>query len=264
MTTEHVHVADSVHYIREHGGRSSDVALILGSGLGGFADSLHFSCSLSTSEIPHYPLSTVKGHRGRLVFADLAGKRVVVFQGRVHFYESNSVASTLYPVQIAHALGVSTLIVTNAAGGVNRGFTPGDLMLITDQINMSGHRVQRSQRFHQPLYTQSLIQAAREAGKTLGIPIKSGVYVGLKGPTYETAAEVEMITRIGADAAGMSTVLEAEAASGFGMKLLGISCITNYGTGISTAKLNHVEVTEVGNRVKATFGSLLTELIKRI
>lgn len=266
MTTFPQQITDAVSYIREHGGRDSDIGIILGSGLGGLADSLPSSNTISTSAIPHYPRSTVEGHRGKLVFADLAGKRVLAFQGRVHFYESLSVAATLFPLHVAHALGVKTLIVTNAAGGINRSFVPGDLMLITGQINMTGLSVPNAAGNHPPLpfYSERLIAVARSVAESSGIPLKSGAYVGLKGPTYETAAEVEMLFRLGADAAGMSTVLEVDLASHLGMDVLGISCITNLATGISPSRLSHKEVTEVGNRVKGRFTDLVKGIIGKL
>ncbi|HET6272098.1 MAG TPA: purine-nucleoside phosphorylase [Bacteroidota bacterium] len=260
-------VSASVAYIREHCSNPADVALILGSGLGAFADSLPFPQVVPTSAIPHYPRSGVEGHRGRLVFASVEGKNLLAFQGRVHFYETSSLEATLFPIHVAHSLGVRTLIVTNAAGGINRGFSPGDLMLITDQINLTGENAlsgPNGASVHHSYYSESLIHLACNAAESAKIPLRSGVYAGLKGPTYETAAEVEMVYRLGGDAAGMSTVLEVGLAASLGMQVLGISCITNHATGISATRLSHAEVTEVGNRVKTTFAALLTEIIRRV
>jgi len=267
MNTSLRQVSDSVAYIREHCNIPADIGLILGSGLGAFADSFPSSQSISTSKIPHYPKSSVEGHRGRLVFSSVEGKGLLAFQGRVHFYESRSLEATLFPIHVAHNLGVRTLIVTNAAGGINREFSPGDLMLITDQINLTGENCLSGSSgsfVHQPYYSELLVHLARSAAESAKIKLRSGVYAGLKGPTYETAAEVEMLNRLGGDAVGMSTVLEVGLAASLGMQILGISCITNRATGISGTRLSHVEVTEVGNRVKATFATLLTEIIRRL
>lgn len=240
------------------------IAIILGSGLGDFVDGRPDAVSVEAKDIPHYPQSTVEGHRGKLVFLSLGGKPVLAFQGRVHFYESNRVHTVLYPIQVAHALGVRNLIVTNAAGGINRSFSPGDLMLIADQINLthvsSQLNLDEIAKTHS-LYSKELIAKAYSVAESKGIPLRSGVYVGLKGPSYETAAEIEMIRRIGGDAVGMSTVLEVSCAARLGMEVLGISCITNLGTGIGKGKLSHAEVTDVGNKVKQTFAALVSSVI---
>lgn len=257
-------LTESIRYIREHAQVSPAIGIVLGSGLGDFADSLPDKIEILTSRIPHYPQSSVEGHKGKLIFASLAGKQLLVFQGRVHFYESNSVNTVVYPIRVAHALGVRTLIVTNAAGAISRTFLPGDLMLITDQINLTGETVpsdSNQSRRSNTLYSKRLSQLTYKIAEAKGIALKSGVYVGLKGPSYETAAEIEMIHRIGGDAVGMSTVLEVSCAAQLGMEILGISCVTNLGTGISDAKLDHAEVTEVGNRVKKTFATLISSII---
>ncbi len=267
MMTLDQRLIETLHYIREHVKATPTVGLILGSGLGDFADSLRASTSLLTSDIPHYPPSSVEGHKGRLVFASVSGKEVLAFQGRVHLYESNSVESVLYPIYVAHRLGVETLLITNAAGGVNRSFAPGDLMVITDQINLTGEHITETQRAkpqRSSLYSNVLSLKAFSVAEAVGLTLKAGVYVGMKGPSYETAAEVEMVQRIGGDAVGMSTVLEASLAGAIGMEVLGISCITNPGTGISTNKLSHTEVTEVGNRVKSSFALLLTRILEAL
>jgi purine-nucleoside phosphorylase len=264
MTPLERRIQESVSCIRKQTLIEPRIAIILGSGLGEFADSLPNNHSISTSLIPHYPQSSVEGHKGKLVFASIGSKSLLAFQGRVHFYESNSVETVLYPLRVAHTLGVKTLVVTNAAGGINRSFSPGDLMLITDQVNLTNETVALdSNQGSKPnlLYSKVLGRKAFSVAGSLGIALKSGVYVGLKGPSYETAAEIEMIRRIGGDAVGMSTVLEVSYAAHMGMEILGISCITNLATGISSSKLNHAEVTEVGNRVKKTFARLVSSVI---
>lgn len=266
MKLEH-RIAQSVGFIREHARSRPKIGIILGSGLGDFADSLPAAHTISTSDIPHYPVSTVEGHKGKLVFAALGATPILAFQGRVHFYESNNLEPVLYPVRVAHELGIRTLIITNAAGGINRTFQPGDLMVITDQINLTllrGFFELARHRQQEAIYSPRLVDMAEEAAARSGIPLRKGVYAGLRGPSYETAAEIEMLTRIGADAVGMSTVFEAWLASALEMEVLGISCITNLSTGITSAKLSHSEVTEVGNRVKEKFARLLVATITMI
>lgn len=261
-------LGESVDFIRSRCPLRPRMAIILGSGLGDFADSLDNNVSISTGDIPHYPRSTVQGHKGRLVFGKMGSSALLAFQGRVHFYESGILETILYPIRVAHKLGIRTIIVTNAAGGINRSFSPGDLMIITDQINLTmvRHTFPTGGRTgaHIPVYDKSLIHMALEEGQRLGIGLKQGTYCGVKGPSYETAGEVEMIRRSGGDAVGMSTVNEASFASELGMRIVGISCITNMATGILNAKLSHDEVTEVADRVKTTFSTFLRALITRI
>ncbi len=262
------HAADAIHRRLD---RPPTVGLILGSGLGDFAESLPHRLEIPVAEIPYYPAVTVEGHRGRLVFADISSMppvRAVLFQGRIHFYESNDLASVLFPIRIAHALGVRTLVVTNAAGGINRQFSPGDLMVITDHINLTGERTAEylpaMRQVHRPLYNRELTELVLRIAQETGIPVRRGVYAGMKGPSYETAAEVEMVHRAGGDAVGMSTVLEVHLAASLGMRVLGISCITNKATGIGTAPLSHAEVTEVAARVRERFRTLLSAVLSAL
>ncbi len=264
---EPARVSASVQFIREHTKLKPRVAIILGSGLGDFADSLPERTTISTEDIPHYPRSSVEGHKGKLVFAALDGVPILAFQGRIHFYETNNLGPVLYPIYLAHDLGIELLIVTNAAGGINRTFNAGDLMIITDHINLTfarfvGNQAERSAA--RSIYTHSLITLAEDVAVANRIAIRRGVYAGLKGPSYETAAEIEMLHRLGADAVGMSTVFETSLAASLGMRVLGISCITNLATGISGSRLSHEEVTEVGRRVRQTFARLLTAIIMEI
>lgn len=267
MNLNDEHIQDSVSFIREHTSSSPRIGVILGSGLGDFVDSLSPTVTVSTADIPHYPRSSVEGHKGQLIFASIGDKEILAFQGRVHFYESGNVHAVLYPIHVAHGLGVKTLIVTNAAGGVNRAFSPSDLMLITDQINLTD-RIPSSnpdrKSISKELYSKRLTDRTYSIAEANGIALQSGVYVGLKGPSYETAAEIEMIRRIGGDAVGMSTVLEVSRAAQLEMEVLGITCITNLGTGIGKDKLSHAEVTEVGNRVRKTFATLVSSIINAI
>ncbi len=264
---EPARVSASVQFIREHTKLKPRVAIILGSGLGDFADSLPERTTISTEDIPHYPRSSVEGHKGKLVFAALDEVPILAFQGRIHFYETNDLRPVLYPIYLAHDLGIEFLIVTNAAGGINRTFNAGDLMIITDQINLTfarlvANRAERS--VARSIYTHSLISLAEDVAVANRIAVRRGVYVGLKGPSYETAAEIEMLRRLGADAVGMSTVFETSLAASLGMRVLGISCITNLATGISGNRLSHEEVTEVGRRVRETFARLLTAIVTEI
>jgi purine-nucleoside phosphorylase len=267
MNASQENVNASLRYIREHAPIIPGIGLILGSGLGDFADTLPRSVSLPTRDIPHYPVSSVEGHKGRLVFAVSGDRPILAFQGRIHFYESNDVDSVLYPIHIANGLGIRTLIVTNAAGGINRAFNPGDLMLITDQINLTGSKIPGPHPPVRPVisvYSQELIERVTGLASENNISLKRGVYAGLKGPSYETASEIEMIHRLGGDAVGMSTVLEVSLAARFGMAVVGISCITNYATGITMLKLNHTEVTDVAKRVKPAFSNLVSIILSKL
>jgi purine-nucleoside phosphorylase len=256
---------ESVRFLRSRIPSPPDIALVLGSGLGDYAESLPHRLIFPSGAIPSYPGSTVPGHRGQIVFAELAGRHVIAFQGRIHLYECNDLATVLFPVAVAAGLGARTLVVTNAAGGINRLLAPGDLMLITDQIDLTLHceSLPGERREKRDLYDAGLREQALRLAASRGLPVRRGVYAAVKGPSYETAAEVEMIHRLGGDAVGMSTVKEVALASLLGLKILGISCITNKATGIGGAKLNHEEVTEVAGRVKISFSNLLTDCISQ-
>jgi purine-nucleoside phosphorylase len=254
---------DSVRFLRSKLPAPPDIALVLGSGLGDYAESLPHKLIFPSGGIPSYPRSTVPGHKGQIVFAELAGRNLIAFQGRIHLYECNDLSMVLFPIAVAAELGAGTLVVTNAAGGINPQFAPGDLMLITDQIDltfqapgMPGDRGGKCDMFD-----PGLAEHASRHAAVRSLPLRRGVYAAVKGPCYETAAEVEMIHRLGGDAVGMSTVKEAAFASAMGMRVLGISCITNKATGIGLSKLNHEEVTEVASRVKMYFAELLTDCI---
>ncbi len=280
------HVKEAVRFIQSQVTVRPQVALILGSGLGDFAENLQTSHSLSATEIPHYPRSTVEGHEGKLIFGSIvAGRRksppLLVFKGRVHYYETADLASVLFPVYLAAALGTTKLIVTNAAGGINRKFRPGDLMLIQDILGLSSVKLVLTQRglpridslMDWPLrhrntaaqYLDSAIQqVVRKCASKLKIKLEEGTYCWLRGPTYETAAEIEMLRRIGADAVGMSTVPELIAGRILGMSVVGISLISNLATGITGQKLSHSEVTETASRVKKQFSNLMKHILLEI
>jgi len=263
----------ALSFVESHVTSPPQIGIILGSGLGPFADQVENATELATATIPHYPVSTVPGHAGKWIFGDIAGTHVLAVQGRIHSYEGYQVSKVSFPVHLMAELGIRTLIVTNAAGGLNRQFQPGDLMLITDQINMmfdnplvGENEDALGPRFpdmSQP-YDRDLMLLAEQTALDLGIRLQKGVLGVMKGPTYETAAEVRMMQFLGADAGSMSTVPEVITAVYRGMRVLGISCITNPGTGMSPNKLTHDEVTEVADFVKHKFTKLIREIICRI
>jgi purine-nucleoside phosphorylase len=262
---------ESLSYIRSKLKTKPQIALVLGSGLGDFGSLVKSPVVIPTKDIPHYPVSTVQGHAGKLIFGkiEFEGKEspeLVVFQGRVHFYECNNLQHVIYPVRIAAELGAESFFVTNAAGGINRQFVPGDLMFIKDHINLTGE----NPLFGEPksygndssaLIDTTYLKKAKALAADLKIPVKEGVYLWTKGPTYESAAEIRMMNSMGADAVGMSTVPEIITANYLGMKVLGISCITNLATGISATKLSHSEVTETANLVKDNFTKLVSAIL---
>lgn len=249
-----------------------EIGIILGSGLGELADE-YCDYAVSYNEIPGFVKSTVKGHKGRLVFAQINGKKAVMMQGRNHYYEGHSMQEITYPVKVMKALGVKTLILTNAAGAVNESFSPSDLMIITDHINHTGSNPligandeTMGERFPDmtEVYKKYLIELAEKCAQKLGIDIQKGVYWANSGPSYETPAEINMIRTLGADAVGMSTVPEAIVANWCGMNILGISCITNSASSITGEKLSHEEVIDAANNAKTKFKSLILEIVRNI
>jgi purine-nucleoside phosphorylase len=245
------------------------VALVLGSGLGGVADALEGAVRFPYSEIPGFPRVTVAGHAGALVCGRLGGVSVAALQGRFHAYEGWSQEEVVLPVRLLSALGAGILVVTNAAGGIRPGLAPGDLMLIADHLNLMGRNpllgpVQEGEeRF--PDMSDPYDRAYREVAERVAlehrIPLQQGVYAGLLGPSYETPSEVRMLARLGADAVGMSTVTEVIAARARGMRVLGISCITNLAAGLGHEKLDHSEVMEVGARVRDRMAELILAVV---
>jgi purine-nucleoside phosphorylase len=259
-------VRASAEHIRSWDPRPPDVALILGSGLGDFAETIDSLHTIGFASIPGFPVQSVPGHKGNVHIGRIHGKTVLALQGRIHFYECGDLDQVLHPIRVLAALGVGRVILTNAAGGLNRQFQPGTLMLITDQIDLTfvGATGVPSESRHIPFYDPLFGEMARASARSLGLLLNSGVYAGMLGPTYETASEVEMAHRLGADAVGMSTVKEAAEATKLGMSVLGISCITNQGTGIGLDKLDHDDVREVGRRVTHDFTRLLNSVIAAI
>lgn len=268
---EMIKIKQAADFIKEKIKFIPEIALILGSGLGVLADEVENRVEIDYSDIPNFPISTVKGHEGRFVYGDLGGKRVIMMQGRFHFYEGYDLKTVVLPVRVLKTLGVDKLIVTNASGGVNKSFTPGELMIITDHINMCGENPLRGKNLDEmgtrfpdmsSPYNRDFIDIAKKAAMECEIDIKSGVYMMMSGPCYETPAEIRMARILGADAIGMSTVPEVIAANHCGIKVLGISCITNMAAGILNQPLSHQEVIETSNRVKEGFKSLIRGIVK--
>jgi purine-nucleoside phosphorylase len=266
-------LTESVAWIRTKTSQQPAIGIILGSGLGEFADTLEEREQIVTSDIPHYSRSTVEGHAGKLVFGKISDREVLAVKGRVHYYEGYSLEQVTYVVRLMRALGVRSLIVTNAAGGVNPVFSPGDLMFITSHINFfftnplqGPNDDELGPRFPdmESDYDKEYISIGEKCALKLGVKTQRGVYCAGSGPTYETSAEVKMFQKIGADAVGMSTVPEVIVAKHQNMRVLGISCITNLGTGISSTPLSHEEVTITANRVKNSFQALLKEIIQNL
>ena len=260
-------------------GREPAVGLILGSGLGDLADQVEDAVSIAYEEIPHFPVSTVAGHAGRFVAGTLEGKPVIVMQGRFHYYEGYAMRKVVFPVYVLRELGIRSLVITNAAGGMNRAFQAGDLMLITDHINMTGdnpligpNEPELGVRF--PDMSEAYNREYRELAKKLAADVRGedgealrlqeGVYCGITGPTYMTPAELTMLARLGGDAVGMSTVPEVITARHGGLKVLGISCITDMAIGEELEPLTHEQVVAVANRTKPKFQSLVKAFVREV
>lgn len=259
-------------FLQEQGIIEPQIALILGSGLGDLANEIENAITIPYEKIPNFPTSTVVGHAGQLVYGNLEGRKVIALQGRFHYYEGYDLATVTYPVRIFKELGVQTVIVTNAAGGVNESFTPGDLMIITDHLNITGENPliganidAHGPRFVDMSQTYSLRgqQLLKEVASSIDLTLQEGVYTWFTGPTYETPAEIRYARTIGGDAVGMSTVPEAIVAKHCGMEVIGISCITNLAAGMQ-ASLNHEEVMEYSNKAKPKFKQLLRGLIAKL
>lgn len=256
--------------IRERTAANAQIAVVLGSGLGAFADEFEDSISLPYHEIPGFVSSTAQGHVGSLVVGKVEGVPVVAMQGRVHYYEGYSLEQVTFPIRTFKLLGIKTLILTNAAGGVEVQLSQGALMVISDHLNLMGVNPLRGpndERFGprfpdmSEVYSRELQELASEEARALEITTRRGVYAALAGPNYETPAEIHMLRAFGADAVGMSTVPEAIVARHMGLNVLGISCITNMAAGITEAPINHEEVIETGQKVRESFTHLLRRII---
>lgn len=249
------------------------IALVLGSGLGDFAGELSEALTLPYREIPHFPVSTAIGHAGNLVVGSFGGLPLAVMQGRAHYYEGNTFSQAAFPIRVLHRLGVKSLVLTNAAGGINPAYGRGALVAIRDHINLMGgsplvgaNDDRLGPRFPDMTYAydREYLGIASSSAKGLGITLHEGIYAAMHGPSYETPAEIQMLARLGADLVGMSTVPEVIVARHMNMRVLAISCVTNMAAGLSGETINHEEVLETGRRVKGTVLELLRDVLPKI
>ncbi|HAE38201.1 MAG TPA: purine-nucleoside phosphorylase [Candidatus Riflebacteria bacterium] len=267
-------IKEAADFINQKATVKPTVALVLGSGLGKFADTLKNSVAIPYEDIPHFPVSTVKGHASRLVIGEAGGKQVVAMQGRFHYYEGYSMQEITFPMRVMMAIGAVDLIITNASGGLNRNFKVGDLMIMTDHMNHMGDNPLRGinddqvgPRFPpmQGVYTPELVNEAMKIGRHIGAPVERGVYVAVSGPNYETAAELRAFRTLGADAVGMSTVPEVIVAVHGGIKrILGISCITDMATGEGHEEVNHEDVIAAAAAAQPYFLKLIEKMLERL
>lgn len=273
MDTLYERAEHAARTIRARGGEEARIGLVLGSGLGAFADDLEDAVAIPYEEIPGFARSTVEGHAGRLVVGRVDGVPVVVQQGRFHFYEGYKLDEVTFPVRVLGLLGIKVLILTNAAGGLNNSFTQGALMLISDHLNLMGtnpllgpNEPRFGTRFPDmsEVYDREFQEATMAEAHAMKIELKRGIYAALTGPSYETPAEIRMLRALGADAVGMSTVPEAIVARHMGIKVVGISCITNMAAGVLDRPIDHAEVMETGEQVRAIFTELLRRTIPKL
>ena len=267
-------VQEAAAYVRSAlGGRRPEIAITLGSGLGDLAERLDAPLTIPYKEIPHFPVSTVSGHKGQFVCGKLGGKEVLCMQGRFHYYEGYDLKQVTMPVRVMKLLGIDSLLVTNAAGGINTGFHAGTLMLIEDHLNLTGENPLIGEnldafgdRFFDMTvaYDKEYRTLAKATAEELNIPLATGVYAWLTGPNFETPAEIRYLRTIGADAVGMSTVPEVLVARHSGIRVLGISCITNLAAGMTNNTLSHEEVKETADRVQNEFIRLVTGIVSRM
>jgi len=267
------HALEAAEFLRGHGFGGADVAVVLGSGLGAFGDTLADRFELAYAAIPHWPASAIVGHAGTLIGGVLKRRHVLVLSGRVHFYEGQPLTTVTFPMRVLGRLGVPRVILTNAAGGINTKFSQGALMLIDDHINLMGSNPLvggNDERFGprfpdmSEVYSSRLRDTARAAAAAAGLAIEHGVYIAVHGPSYETPAEIRAFRGWGADAVGMSTAPEAIVARHMGLEVLGISCITNMAAGVLPQPLVHTEVIETALRVRGQFIALLEGIIDRL
>lgn len=263
----------AARFIRSRASEEIRVALVLGSGLGAFADELEDASAIPYSEIPGFARPTVEGHAGRLVVGKVGGVAVAAMQGRFHFYEGYALEEVTFPIRVLALAGASSLVLTNAAGGLNNAFEQGSLVLISDHLNLMGtnpllgpNDARFGPRFPDmtEVYDREYQEAAVAEAHAMNIELRRGIYAALSGPSYETPAEIRMMRLLGADAVGMSTVPEAIVARQMGLRVLGISCITNMAAGVLDKPINHEEVIETGERVRETFAELLRRVIPKL
>ena len=266
-------IKEAVSYIEDKINIDIEIALILGSGLGVLAEDIENRVEIKYEEIPNFPVSTVEGHAGQLVIGKLEGKNVVAMQGRFHYYEGYTMQEITIPVRVMKLLGIENMIVTNAAGGINRNFNPGDFMIITDHINLMGDNPLIGENYNEfgprfpdmsEAYNGELRDIAEKTARKEGLTIRNGVYAGMSGPSFETPTEIRKLRKDGADAVGMSTVPEVIVANHMDIDVLGISCITNMAAGILPQPLTHEEVIEITEKVKPEFKKLVRTTLKKI
>ena len=266
-------IQETTAWLRARHGTPAEVAIVLGSGLGEFTTALNEAVACAYRDIPNWPASAVVGHAGQMVVGTIAGKRVALLSGRVHYYEGHTLQTVTFAIRAMAAFGVRTVLLTNAAGGINVSFKPGTLMLIDDHINLMGSNPlvgTNEERFGPrfpdmtEVYSSRLRDIAVAAAADVGVALARGVYIAVHGPSYETPAEIRAFRTLGADAVGMSTVPEAIVARHMGMEVLGISCISNAAAGVLPHPLVHDEVMEVARRVRGEFSALLEAIIERI
>ena len=273
MKDEYKRIMACVECIQKKVNFHPKVALVLGSGLGDYGDNIDIRYRVDYAEIDNFPISTVEGHQGRFLFGYIKDVPVVVMQGRIHYYEGYSMSDVVLPIRLMHLMGAEILMLTNSSGGLNPAFVPGDLMMITDQIStfvpspLIGKNIDElGKRFPDMthIYDRSLQQMIRDVAKDMNFSLKEGVYIQFTGPNYESPAEVQMARLLGADAVAMSTACEAVAAKHMGMRICGISCISNMAAGITGQPLSHEEVKAAGERVAPVFSKLVTESIVKM
>lgn len=271
MLDEMKKLKETSEYLRQRIQKKPHIAIVLGSGLGSLTNFMENKLEIPYDEIPNFPRTTVPGHEGRLIFGELGGRDIVAMKGRFHYYEGWNMNEVVFPLRIFKLLGIENLILTNAAGGINTQFKPGDLMLIKDHIGFLADNPLRGTNLDElgprfpdmsQIYDRELMELSTECAIKLQCEIRRGVYAYAKGPSFETPSEIRAFRVLGADAVGMSTVPEAITARHMGMKVLGISCITNMAAGVLDQVLNHEEVIETGKKVEAKFAKLVTEIVK--
>lgn len=266
-------IEEAANYIETKINIKPEIALILGSGLGVLAEEIEDSTVIKYEDIPNFPVSTVEGHAGQFVVGTLEDKKVMAMQGRFHYYEGYSMQEIALPIRVMYKLGINSLVVTNAAGGINRNFEPGNFMIIQDHINLMGDNPLKGENFEEfgprfpdmsEIYNENLRELAEKVAVENKIKTVKGIYVGLEGPSYETPAEIRYLREIGVDAVGMSTVPETITANHMGMNILGISCITNMAAGVLPKPLDHKEVIEIAEKVKPKFSTLIKGILKEM
>jgi len=273
MTDVMKSLAETVSYLKNNYSQTPQVAIVLGSGLGNFIDEMTVEKEISYSEIPHFPVSTVEGHKGKLIFGNLNGKKIVCMAGRFHFYEGYDAEQVVFPIRVMKRLGIKALFLSNAAGGVNPDFKVGDLMIINDHVSLfmknpliGKNNAELGPRFpdmSEP-YQKELIQKAKDIGKRLGIKLREGIYYGVTGPTYETRAEYKLIHALGGDAVGMSTVQECIVANHMKLPVFAMSVITDIGIRESDNKITHEEVLLAAKQAEPNFAAVFREMVAAV